>query len=141
MLDPRSAWALLGDGRPAGGHGPAADAAVRGLGRGGPSSPRPHACGVLGGLRVELARPAAAGLARLAPRALPSALRSAGFFAALCRALWSGIRRTGFGWGRARLHSPHLFHIDNTDQRRYFYSWLMSIDLSNARDDICNTPF
>ena len=56
--DPRSAWALLGDGRPAGGHGPAADAAVRGLGRGGPSSP-------LARLRVELARPAAAGLARL----------------------------------------------------------------------------
>ena len=81
MLDPRSAWALLGDGRPAGGHGPAADAAVRGLGRGGPSSPRPHACGVLGGLRVELAsrHTSWSGRARFAPRALPSALRSAGF--------------------------------------------------------------
>ena len=41
---------------------------MRGLGRGGLSSPRPHACGVLGGLRVELARPAAAGLARLGLR-------------------------------------------------------------------------
>ena len=26
---------------------------------------------------------------------------TAAFFAAGCRALWSGIRRTGFGWGRA----------------------------------------
>ena len=128
--DPRSASLHSGDGRPAGGHGPAADAAGRGLGRGGLSSPRPHACGVLGELRVDLTRPAAAGLARLCLR--PDLCRSGlglprgpvsrhssrsgqsgpredrrgsprfAWFAALCRALWSGIRRTGFGWGRAR---------------------------------------
>ena len=33
-LDPRGTWVPLGDGRPAGGHGPAADAAWRGLRRG-----------------------------------------------------------------------------------------------------------
>ena len=60
--DPRSASLRSGDGRPRFGHGPAADAAGRGLRRGRLSSPRQHACGVLGGLRVELARGA---LARL----------------------------------------------------------------------------
>ena len=53
--DPRSASLRSGDGRPRFGHGPAAGAAWRGLGRGGPSSP-------LARLRVELARGA---LARL----------------------------------------------------------------------------
>ena len=78
---------------------------------------------------MDLARPAAAGLARLCLR--PDLCRSGlglprgpvsrhssrsgqsgpredrrgsprfAWFAALCRALWSGIRRTGFGWGRA----------------------------------------
>ena len=57
--DPRSAALRSGIAAPAGGHGPAAGAAVRGLGRGRLSSP-------LARLRVELARGALARL-RLAP--------------------------------------------------------------------------
>ncbi len=59
---PRGASRRSGDGRPGFGHGPAADAAGRGLRRGLANLARRHACGVHGWARVELARLA---LARL----------------------------------------------------------------------------
>ena len=64
--DPRSASRRSGDGRPRFGHSPAAGAAWRGLRRG-LAIPRPAVTpsASTAGLRVELARPAAAGLARL----------------------------------------------------------------------------
>jgi hypothetical protein len=100
--DPRSASLRSGDGRPRFGHGPAADAAGRGLRRGRLSSP-------LTRLRVELARGA---LARLRLGRCPrrprgpvpcgqsgpredrrgSSRRSAALFGP-----------AGFGWGRARI--------------------------------------
>ena len=94
-LDPRSASRRSGDGRPRFGHGPAADAAWRGLRRG-LAIPRPAVTpsASTAGLRVELARGA---LARLRLGRCPrredrrgSSRRSAALF-----------RPAGFGWGRA----------------------------------------
>jgi len=117
--DPRSASRRSGDGRPRFGHGPAAGAAWRGLRRG-LAIPRPavipthFVVGVHGwapgGARSRCVRSPP-------PRALPSAAtracalrakrpawRSAGFFAAFCRALWPCGLRVG-----ARAYSSFLW--------------------------------
>ena len=103
-LDPRSASRRSGDGRPRFGHGPAADAAGRGLRRG-LASPRPAVtpAASTAGLRVELARWRSLALRlgrcprredrRGSPRfQRGSSRRSAALF-----------RPAGFGWGRALL--------------------------------------
>ena len=106
MWSPRSAWALLGDGRPRWRPRPRRWRGGRGLGRGRPSSPRSR-------LRVELARGALARHAGLCPAGKAARVKIGGVHHAssgvlrgvLPRSLGRlrRLRPAGFGWGRARL--------------------------------------